>query len=77
MLELYKSRNDEQEASMSEGITVDKHEKYKIKEIFNKKNIKDELWYKMKWLKWSQKYNQWIIYKNLKNASELQNIYNK
>ena len=36
---------------MPEGITVDEHEEYEVEEIFNKKNTKSELWYKMKWLK--------------------------
>ena len=58
LLELYESRNSEQTASMSEGITVEEHKEYKIEEILNKKNAKNELWYKMKWLEWSQEYNQ-------------------
>ena len=64
-------------AHISESITVDEYEKYEIEEILDKKNTKSELWYKVKWLKWLQKYNQWIIYKDLKDASELQNVYDK
>ena len=62
---------------MPESITINKHNEYEIKEIFDKKNTKNELWYKVKWLEWLQKYNQWIIYKNLENASELWNAYDK
>ena len=58
LLKLYKNRNGESEIYMSENITVDDHEKYEIEEILNRKNAKSELWYKMKWLEWSQKYNQ-------------------
>ena len=58
LLELYESRGSKQETLMLESITVDEHKKYKIEEIFDKKNIKGELWYKMKWLKWPQEYNQ-------------------
>ena len=77
LLKSYESRDGEMETHISESITVDEHKKYEIEKIFNKKNTKGELWYKVKWLKWSQKYNQWIIYKNLESASELQNAYNK
>ena len=77
LLELYKSRNDKQKALMFKSITIDEHEEYEIKEILDRKNIKNELWYKVKWLKWSQKYNQWIIYKDFKDISEMQNVYNK
>ena len=56
---------------MFESITIDEHDEYEIEEIFDRKNIKGELWYKVKWLKWSQKYNQWIIYEDLKDTSEL------
>ena len=77
LLKLYESRGGEREAHMSESIIIDEYNKYEIEEIFDKKNIKSELWYKIKWLKWSQKYNQWIIYKDLKSASELWNVYNK
>ena len=51
LLELYESRDSEQETLMFESITVDKHEEYEIKEILDKKNAKGELWYKVKWLK--------------------------
>ena len=62
---------------MSESIIIDEHKKYEIEEILNRKNTRGELWYKMKWLEWSQKYNQWIIYEDLKNILKLQNVYNK
>ena len=77
LLKPYENRDGEMEAHISESITVDKHEEYEIKEILDRKNTKGELWYKMKWLKWSQKYNQWIIYENLKGTSELQDAYDK
>ena len=62
---------------MSEDITVDEHKKYEIEEIFDKKNTKSELWYKVKWLKWPQEYNQWIIYENFKDTLKMQNAYDK
>ena len=77
MLELYESRDSEQEALMSENITVDEHKEYEIEEILDKKNVKGELWYKMKWLKWSQEYNQWIIYEDLEGTSDLWDAYDK
>ena len=77
LLKPYKSRGGEREAHIPESITIDEHDKYEIKEILDRKNIKNELWYKVKWLKWSQKYNQWIIYEDLEDTSELQNVYNK
>ena len=36
---------------MPESITINKHDEYEIEEILDKKNTKDELWYKVKWLK--------------------------
>ena len=77
LLEPYKSRGGKRETHMPENITINEHDEYEIEEILDRKNTKDELWYKVKWLKWSQKYNQWIIYKNLKNASELWDVYDK
>ena len=77
LLESYESRGEEMKAHIPESITVDEHEEYKIEEILNRKNTKDELWYKMKWLKWPQKYNQWITYKNLEDALKLWNVYDK
>ena len=58
LLKSYKSRGEKKETYIFENITIDEHDEYEIEEIFNKKNTKSELWYKMKWLKWSQKYNQ-------------------
>ena len=43
LLKSYKSRDGEMKAHIFESITVDEHKKYKIEEIFNKKNIKGEL----------------------------------
>ena len=51
LLKSYESRSEKMEAHISENIIVNEHEKYKIEEILNKKNVKSELWYKMKWLK--------------------------
>ena len=48
LLKLYKSRNGEREVYMPESITINEHNEYEIKEILNKKNAKNELWYKMK-----------------------------
>ena len=73
----YESRSGEKKNHMPESITINKHNEYEIEEILDRKNTKGELWYKIKWLKWPQKYNQWIIYKNLKNASELWDVYDK
>ena len=64
-------------AHMPESITVDEHEEYEIEEILDRKNAKGELWYKVKWLKWPQEYNQWIIYKNLKSAFKMWDVYDK
>ena len=77
LLEPYESRGGESKAHMPESITVDDHEEYEIEEILDRKNAKDELWYKMKWFKWSQEYNQWITYEDLESASKMWNVYNK
>ena len=43
LLKLYKSRDGERKTHISESITIDKHNKYEIEEILDKKNIKGEL----------------------------------
>ena len=77
LLESYQSRDGEREAHIPESITIDEHDEYEIEEILDRKNTKGELWYKMKWLRWSQEYNQWITYKDLEGASELWDAYDK
>ena len=52
LLKSYKSRGEERKAHISESITINEHNEYKIEEILDKKNVKNKLWYKMKWLKW-------------------------
>ena len=65
------------EAHMPKSITIDEYEEYEIEEILDRKNAKGELWYKMKWLRWSQKYNQWITYEDLKSALKMWNVYDE
>ena len=43
LLESYESRNEEMKAHIPESITINEHKKYKIKEILDKKNTKNEL----------------------------------
>ena len=43
LLKPYKSRGEEIKVHMPESITVDKYEEYKIKEILDRKNAKNEL----------------------------------
>ena len=42
LLKLYESRGEEMKTYIFESITIDEHKKYKIKEIFDKKNVKNE-----------------------------------
>ena len=48
LLKSYESRDEEMKAHISESITVNEHEEYEIEEILDRKNAKNELWYKMK-----------------------------
>ena len=50
LLEPYKSRDEKKKTYIFENITINEYEKYEIEEILNKKNVKSELWYKIKWL---------------------------
>ena len=39
---------------------IDDNKQWKIEKIFDKKNDKKDVWYKIKWTNWNSKYNQWL-----------------
>ena len=43
LLKSYKSRGEEKKTHISENITIDEHNEYKIEEILDRKNAKGEL----------------------------------
>ena len=72
-LELYVQQEDNDEISkLSLSELMNRTEEYEVKEILDKQQKKDELWYKIRWKSYSSKYNQWIQKKDMKNAQELQ-----
>ena len=55
---------------------INKKEEYKVEKILRKQCRKDKLWYKIKWIDYSLKYDQWISEQDLNDASELCEAYN-
>ncbi len=54
---------------------INEKEEYKVEKILRKQCRKDELWYKVKWIDYSLKYNQWISEQDLDDTSELHEMY--
>ena len=52
----WEDNNKISELSLSE--LINETEEYKVKEILNKQQRKDKLWYKIRWKSYSLKYNQ-------------------
>ena len=55
---------------------INEKEEYKVEEILKKQCRKGELWYKVKWIGYSLKYDQWISEQDLDDTSELCEVYN-
>ena len=64
-------KDDSKISKLSLSEFMNETEEYKVKEILNKQQKKDELWYKIRWKNYSLKYNQWIQKRDMKNAQEL------
>ena len=54
---------------------INKKKEYEVEEILEKQHRKGELWYKVKWIDYSSKYDQWILKQDLDDASELCEVY--
>ncbi len=67
--------DDEITQMLSSLKLINKKEEYKIEKILRKWCRKDELWYKVKWIDYSLKYNQWISEQDLDSTSELHEMY--
>jgi len=61
---------------LSPSKLINKKEEYKVEEILEKQRRKGELWYKVKWIDYSLKYDQWIFEQDLDDTSELHEMYN-
>jgi hypothetical protein len=55
---------------------INEKEEYKVEEILRKQHRKGELWYKVKWIDYSLRYDQWISEQDLDDTSELHEMYN-
>ena len=76
-LELYNQcLNDKITQMLLSLKLINEKEEYKIEEILRKQRRKGKLWYKVKWIDYSSKYNQWISEQDLDDASELHEMYN-
>jgi len=54
---------------------INEEEEYEVEEILEKQRRKGKLWYKVKWIGYPSKYNQWIPEQDLDGASELCEVY--
>jgi len=76
-LEPYNWRlNDEIMQVLPSSKLINEEEEYKVEKVLRKQRRKDELWYKIKWIDYSLKYDQWIFKQDLDDASELHEVYN-
>ena len=54
---------------------INEKEEYEVEKILEKQRRKGKLWYKIKWIGYSSKYNQWISEQDLDDASKLCEMY--
>jgi len=75
-LKLYNQRLDNKITQVLPSLKlINEKEEYKIEEILEKQRRKGKLWYKVKWINYSSKYDQWIFEQDLDDASELCEMY--
>ncbi len=75
-LKLYNWRLDDEITQVLPPLKlINEKEEYKIEKILKKQCRKDELWYKVKWIGYSSKYDQWISEQDLDDTSELCEMY--
>lgn len=76
MLEPYHRRADNSSISELPLLElIDNDEQYEVEEILNRKKFKEDIFYKVKWLEWSEEYNQWLFLADVEEASELRQAY--
>jgi len=68
--------NDEIMQVLPSSKLINEKEEYKVEEILRKQHRKGELWYKVRWIDYSLRYNQWISEQDLDDTSELHEMYN-
>ncbi len=61
---------------LSSSKLINEKEEYKVEEVLKKQHRKGKLWYKVKWIGYSLKYDQWIFEQDLDDTSELCEVYN-
>ncbi len=76
-LKLYNWRLDDEITQVLLSLKlINKKKEYEIEEILKKQRRKDKLWYKIKWINYSLKYDQWISEQDLDDALKLCEMYN-
>lgn len=76
LLEPYHRRADNSSISELHLLElIDNDEQYEVEEILNRKKFKEDIFYKVKWLEWSEEYNQWLFLADVEEASELRQAY--
>ena len=78
-LKVYHHKNGLQQADAFMQISkfINDEKMWKIKKIVDRAKSKGHLWYKIKWMSWNEKYNQWILKNELDNAFTLKKKYDE
>ena len=77
-LKSYKSRKKDDDISDFISSKLVNDEKIsEIEKILQKKNVKETIYYLIKWKDWSLEYNQWILEEDINEASDLLKEFNK
>lgn len=77
LLEKYTERVEpgEEPALLPLPEIVDGEEEWELEEILDKRKVKGNAWYLVKWVGYSDDYNQWLPAEDLNNAKELRDAY--
>ena len=54
---------------------INNEKEYKIKEILNKRQRREQLQYEVKWVKYLTEYNEWLWVENIRSVKVLQYKY--
>ena len=79
LLKWYHQSDDQREGNIKLPLPKleDNPDKYKLKEIQDKKTIWGQIYYLVKWTGWPSKYNQWVPEDGMANAHEMVRSFEK
>jgi hypothetical protein len=79
LLERYHQREDQKDSD--HGLPLpeleDDPDEYELEEIRDKKTIRGQIYYLVKWTSWPSEYNQWVPEEDMANAHEMVRSFEK